>query len=277
MKIVVTGANGFLGSYVTAELDQQGHTVLGWSHRTSSGFLGIDLTCRNFVEDALLAACPDAVIHLAAVSHIKTCRDNPDLTHTLNAAVPGELARLASRHEFRLVHVSTEAVFGGSPARLREEDEPRPQHMYGESKLQGEKEVAEGDGSAAIVRPSYITGEAPYGRISSTSWLLDQLRSGQRPKIITDEIRSPVSVLDVARSLADLVEMPDVGGVFHCGGSEEITRYDLACREAEAAGFDPGDILPTTREELGLASERPAKLVLDSSRLAKVLGWTSGA
>jgi len=274
LKVVVTGASGFLGSYLTAELERREQTVLKWSRRPNPGCFVIELTRRELVEESLATICPDAVIHLAAVSHIKSCREKPNLARALNVAVSGALARLALRYGFRLVHVSTEAVFGGSPKRLCEEDEPRPQHMYGEFKLEGEKEVAKGDRSAAIVRPSIITGEALHGRISSTTWLFDQLRGGQRPKIITDEIRSPVAVTDVARCLADLIEMPNVSGVFHCGGSEEITRYDLACREAEAAGFDPGDILPTTREELGLAAERPAKLVLDSSRLTEVLGWT---
>ena len=277
MKVVVTGASGFLGSYVMAELGRREHTALGWSHGPAQGCLAIDLTQQDLVEAALTSTRPDAVIHLAAVSDIGTCKKDPDLARKMNASVAGELARLASRHSLRLVHVSTEVVFDGSDEKLREEDKPRPQHIYGESKLQGEKKVAEGYKEAAIVRPSLCTGAAPPGRRSSTSWLLHELRKGQQPRMFTDEIRSPVASSDVARALVDLVEIPEVSGLVHCGGNEALTRYELACREAEAAGVDSSNVLPTTREELGFASERPAKLVLDSSRLIGILGWTPHA
>jgi dTDP-4-dehydrorhamnose reductase len=277
VKVVVTGASSFLGSYVLAELVRREHMAVGWCRRPAPCCTVVDFSETHSAAAALENADADAVINLAAISDIKTCKEDPDRARQVNSSMAGELSRLAALHHFRLVHVSTDQIFDGSRGGWREADAPRPLHLYGETKLTGEKEIEKGIHQAVIIRPSLCTGVAPPGRRSSTSWLLDTLKNGEQPKLFTDEIRSPVAASDVARVLADMVEMREVSGLFHCGGDEVMTRYELACREALVAGFDAGNLIPSTREEVGLAAERPADLSLDSSRLIDILGWTPRA
>ncbi len=274
MKIAVSGAGGFLGVYVTAELRRRGHPVVGWSHRAAPDLTVLDITRSDLLADALESQRPDAVIHLAAISTASACSKESELAYRVNVSATGELARLSARRGIRLIHVSTDLVFDGSHGGWCEEDEPRPLNTYGETKLQGEREVAKAHPGAAIVPPALITGASPPGRNSSTSALLQALERGQRPQMFTDEIRSPVAASDVARAAADLAERNDICGLLHCGGDEVMTRYELACRLAEAAGYDTDQIEPVTREELGMTAERAADLSLDSSRLIHTLGWT---
>jgi dTDP-4-dehydrorhamnose reductase len=214
------------------------------------------------------------VIHCAALADIAPCAALPRLAESVNALAAGELAAACELAGTRLVHVSTDQVFDGSHGLWKETDPTGPLHEYGRSKVLGEMTVDERCPPAAIVRPGLLTGKAPPGRRSSTGLLLDTLARGARPRMFTDEIRSPIAAPDAARALVDLAERPDVAGLFHCGGPEPLTRLELARREAVAAGFDPEAIDPVTRAEAGLDTERPGDLSLDSSRLVALLGWT---
>ncbi len=288
MRILVTGSTGFLGTEVVAELVARGHEVVGAGRRGGlrdgvrsgrSRDLAVDLAEPLAAERLLQNVRPGGVVHLAAVADIAPCEAYPAAARRLNAEVPGELARGCAALGVRLVHVSTDQVFDGSRGGWSEADVAAPLHAYGETKLAGERAVLATCPTAAVVRPALATGRAPAGRRSSTSALLDTLARGARPRMFTDEIRSPIAAADVARALADLVAWPEArgappAGLYHCGGPEALSRYDLARREAQAAGLDPAQVEPATREQAGLAARRPADLSLDSRRLFALLGWS---
>lgn len=274
MKVAVTGASGFLGSFVMSELASRGHTSSAWSRRPGSGGLPVDFTRRNILVEAIETQRPDAIIHTAAISVVAECDKDPALAHKVNVAAVGELARLAAHRGIRLVHISSNQVFDGSRGGWREEDEALPVNTYGESKLQGEREVANACPEAVILRPCLIIGISSSGNPSPTSGIVKALEKGQTLKMFTDETRSPIAAPDIARAAVDLTEKMEIGGTLHCGGPEALTRYEFALRLAEAAGHSTKLIDSATREEMGMAEGRPANLSLDSSRLAKILGWS---
>ena len=92
--------------------------------------------------------------------------------------------------------------------------------------------------------------------------------------MFTDEIRSPIAAPDIARAAVILAEKMEIVGTLHCGGSEDLTRHEFTLRLAEAVGHDAELIDSATREEMGMGKGRPEDLSLDSSRLAKILGWS---
>jgi dTDP-4-dehydrorhamnose reductase len=247
MRILITGASGFLGTDVRAAALARDHAVVATARMTG---------------DAAEPPPDDAAEWLP-----------------FDPEAAGELARAGAAVGAALVHVSTDQVFDGSRGGWTEADEPHPLHVYGETKLAGERAVAAAYPGAAIVRPGLITGRAPPGRRSSTSGLHAAFARGDTPRMFTDELRSPIAVADVARALLDLLERlasvdASAAGLFHCGGPETLSRHALALREADAAGLDASVIEATTRDAAGLAEERPADLSLDSSRLHALLGWT---
>jgi dTDP-4-dehydrorhamnose reductase len=274
VRILETASTRFLGSAVVGEALARGHEVVGAAREPRhERDRRLDLVEAGAVVKLLIADKPRAVIHCAALADIAPCAAMPRLAQAVNALAAGELAGACDLSGARLVHVSTDQVFDGSRGGWTEDDRPEPLHEYGRSKLAGEADVLERCPGAVVVRPGLITGRAPAGRRSSTSALLEALARGARPRLFTDEVRSPVAAPDVARALLDLVERPEVTGLLHCGGPAALTRHELGLREARAAGLDPGGIDAGTREESGLGAERPADLSLDSSRLVALLGW----
>jgi dTDP-4-dehydrorhamnose reductase len=280
MRVLVTGASGFVGHAVMAALAARGHEPVGVARRGADR--SVDLTEEGSVEALLSTEALAAVVHCAAVPDIAPAKRDPDGALRLNARVPGLVARGCAARGIRLVHVSTDQVFDGTRGGYKEGAAARPLHVYGETKLAGEEAVAEAHPGAALVRPGLVTGVAPPGRRSASSALGDALRlaaagEGPPPGMFTDEVRTPVAVEDLARALADLVERDELEGLYHCGGPEVLTRRELALREAAALGVDPELVGSNTREAAGVADERPADLSLDSGRLVAALGWTPRA
>lgn len=288
MKVLVTGATGFVGARLTEALRAAGHETVGVARSALTGpgpgTLATDLSVEGEAAQVLERVRPDAVVNLAAIADIQPCTNNPRLAHALNVRLPGELARACHADGVRLVHVSTDQVFDGSHGGWTEDDIAQPLHAYGETKLAGEQVVAAAMPAAAIVRPGLVTGVAHEGRRSATSGLLDALQraaaGGDRPVFFTDEIRSPIAVEDLVRVLVELCTTPrlsQVAGLLHAGGDEVLTRNQLAQAEAARHGLDAALIGAGTRADSGVAHLRPADLSLDSGRLVTSLGWAPRA
>ena len=118
-------------------------------------FLGSDIS--TVMDDRLLNETrPDAVIHTAALANLEECESNPEKGYRLNAEIPGILARLCERRSIRFVHISTDAVFGGTKkGAYKEEDKPNPQGVYAQTKLDGERAVQKANPLAIIARVNF--------------------------------------------------------------------------------------------------------------------------
>ena len=309
-RVLVTGASGFLGTAACAALVASGAEVVAVSHGTDAGAgagreaasgrpgvirHGVELTDAAAVARLFAATRPDALLHVASLPDIAPCEADPARAQRLNAEVPGELAALCAAAGqrpdgspvVRLVQVSTDQVFDGSHGAWNEQDAPAPLHVYGRSKLAGERAVHAACPGALVVRLALLTGPAPPGRRSSSGALREAWARGESVRLFTDEVRTPLAVADAARALAELLTadeawVPAGGGarpalpagrIVHLGGDERLTRFELGRREALAAGVDPVRVLPTTRAAAGLDRLRPADLTLDSARLVAFLGW----
>jgi dTDP-4-dehydrorhamnose reductase len=284
MRVLLTGASGFLGSALHGELIARGHEVSG--SRPPGAPRRIDLASPGAGARLVEETAPDALLHAAAMADIGPCAADPALAQRVNADAPAELAAACALRRLRMLHVSTDQVFDGRHGAWREEDEPAPRHDYGASKLAGERGVLAACPDAMVVRLALLTGAAPEGRRSSSSSLLQTLARGGRPQLFRDEWRTPLAVLDAARALVDLLEretcwqgasgapLPGCSGrLLHLGGPERLSRLELGRRIAEVAGFAPDLCLASTRAEAGQV-ERPADLSLDSRRCVALLGWT---
>jgi len=153
LKALVTGANGFVGSYLSRALAESGHNVSGlyvdenspaWNYLECCSVSDIalfrcDVSKRDEVEKAFKKTRPDIVFHLAAVSFNPFCNANPGLTFDINTFGTANICRsmLDFAPEARLVFVSTCEVYGravGSPEPVNETAVPEPVNPYPVSK-----------------------------------------------------------------------------------------------------------------------------------------------
>src|SRR3954447_5772743 len=248
MRVLVTGASGFVGRATCRELQERGHEVIALVRRPGSeppGASAVEGDISKGDESSLNApvaeARPNAIIHLAA--EIASQRDqrkvlatNVDGTRRVVAAAK------ASGTEPKLVFCST-VVTGEAHGELLEPGKPLPVTTpYGRSKQEGEQVIAASGLPHAIVRPSHVYG--PGGWYEEE--FVNRLRQPGRFAVIGrgDNWWDVVRVEDVAGALADAAEHAGSGGIYHAADDEPIRFYDFIALTAKAMGVGPPRRVP---------------------------------
>jgi len=252
--MLVTGASGFLGRHLV-----RGPVGADWEIIAPSSS-AMDITDRAQALDTITGWKPHVVVHLAYRKDRRTIVDGSR-----------HVAEAAKAAKSRLVHMSTDIVFGGRPAPYVEGDRPDPIIEYGRDKRDAELAVAAVDPNAAIVRTSLLYGSDTPSAFQSE--LASALRRGRsNMTFFTDEFRCPVHADDVARAIGIIAAQRDISGVLHVAGPERMSRLDYALTLARHAGFSDAQLPSTTVAESGQV--RAGNVVLDSS-LAATFGIRS--
>ena len=251
-SVFVTGASGLLGRHV-----QRTPGLSSWNLIAPSS-QALDIRQRDQVISALREWKPDAVIHLAY--------KNDDRRTTFEGS--RNVAEAAATCGARLVHLSTDVVFGGRELPYVESDALSPATDYGRMKAEAEAAVMNACAQAVMVRTSLMYAT---DFLAPTQVVVQRALRGAVPtSFFTDEFRCPAHAADVAAVCASLAAMPEVVGPLHVAGPEALSRADFAVAIARNLGMDPTRLSTSTLSESGL--DRPARVVLDSS-LANSLGF----
>lgn len=164
MRVLVIGANGQLGSDLCKELESFDLIALAHSE--------IEITDVDSVKRAFNKWKPDIIINTAAYPRVDDCEDDPDKAFLVNALGARNVAVAAQEHGSKLVHISTDYVFGGEGQDVpyTEFDAPIPINTYGKSKLAGESLVRHLCPKHFIIRTSGLFGVAGSSGKGGTLW-----------------------------------------------------------------------------------------------------------
>ena len=198
----------------------------------------LSLTDDKTLTRTLLDEWPDAIINCAAISSPDSVNKSPRESHALNVEATARLAEISAHLGARFLHVSSDMVFDGTQSPYRSTDSPNPMSEYGRQKLEAEKRVlAATDENLVVLRVTLLNGNSPSGMRSPHERILNGLATGSPPILFDDEIRQPSSAANVAEAMVELLERPNLNGLFHWAGSEEVSRYELGLRILERFGF----------------------------------------
>lgn len=280
MRVLVTGASGFVGGYACAELRERGHDVTALVRRPGSAPDGVAETRGDLGSEgtalaaAVAAAAPECVIHLAAEIASQRSAEriravNVDGTRRLLDA-----CRAAGAPRF--VFAST-VVTGDAHGTLLDEQSALPvQTAYGRSKQEGERLVRASGLPAAIVRPSHVYGAGGW----YASEFVARLRQPGRFAVIGrgDNWWDVVRVEDVAAALCDAAERAPAGALYHVADDAPITFQDFIALTARELGVGPPRSLPAWIARL-VAGRDPVTAVTRSARssnalIKRELGWS---
>lgn len=275
MKIAVMGASGLLGSAVCREVIARGHKLLAYSNHKwadlKAGFESTSLPLDQFdpVIRELFDQWPDALVNCAAISSPDSVDQNPEHASLINVETAKRLAEVSAHLGARHIHISTDMVFDGSDSPYRSTDQTNPLSEYGRQKLEAEKQVLKvTDRNLAVLRVTLINGNSPKGNRSPHERILLALANGQKPVLFTDEYRQTSSAENVAQLIVELIERPNLNGLFHWAGSEVITRYELGKKILQRFGFSQDRLQPSTlAESMGRLGKRPARLTFELAPL----------
>ena len=273
-RILVTGASGLLGLNFALRFHQS-YRVTGVVHQhvlkgAPFEVLQADLAGAGSVDDILKSALPDVVLHCAALANLDACEQDPHLTWKINVELPAALARAAQRDGFRLVHLSTDAVFDGQAGNYDEDSLPNPLSTYARSKRAAEEQVLQTCPEALVARVNFY-GWSLSGSRSLGEFFFYNLSAGKQVNGFTDVIFCPLEATILADLLLMLVER-GCAGIFHVVSGECLSKYAFGCAVAGKFGLDRSLIKPISVDESGLVAARSPDLRLRTDKLANAVG-----
>ena len=263
MRILITGADGLLGSALTAEARTRKMDVLPLSRE------GLDVTNAEVVHYAVYDSQPTVIFNCAAFSKVDRAQTEPEEALAVNRDGARNVAESAAEIAALVVHISTDYVFDGKKMEpYLPTDKPAPLNLYGISKLAGEEAVRDAGPDHLIVRTSWLFGA---GRKGFVDLVRDALGEGGDPlKIVNDQRSRPTWTRDLAPALLDLVEK-GCRGYYHLANSGDCSRLELAL-EIRAIVESPRAIGPLASEDFAAPARRPEYSVLDLSGAERTLG-----
>jgi GDP-4-dehydro-6-deoxy-D-mannose reductase len=276
MRALITGGNGFVGRHLQAHLESLGDTVAILD-------LPLDITDYQAVRAAVADAQPEAIYHLAALSHVGTSWQNPSAVVDVNVAGTTNVLSAAREvvPEATVLFVSSADVYGPrnpNEMPLRETTEPRPTSPYAASKLAGEvfaQQAVRGFGQRVVIaRPFNHVG--PGQSVSFfipgiTSRMVAATRNGTTDIAVGNltSRRDCTDVRDVVRAYRLLVEHGVTGEIYVIASGRDVSMQDVANELRQLVN-------PQLRFVEDPALLRPVDVPLlrgDASKLEAATGW----
>lgn len=254
VKVLVTGANGQLGSDVMKELLARGIPCFG------TGRADFDLTDFDSAGKFLENNRPDAVIHCAAYTAVDRAEDDEELCRKVNAEGTWNLAQICRGLSAKMIYISTDYVFPGTGETPFEADDSKgPLNVYGRTKLAGEEAVRDLVERYFIVRTSWVFGKG------GNNFIKTMLRLGKTHRevnVVCDQVGSPTYTVDLAPLLCDMI-MTEKYGVYHATNEGYCSWAEFAAEIFRQAG-DWTKVNPVPTSAYPTKAKRPL-----NSRLSK--------
>ncbi|MBD5286254.1 MAG: dTDP-4-dehydrorhamnose reductase [Bacteroides sp.] len=275
MNILITGANGQLGNCMrNVAKDSKDNYVF-------TDVAELDITDAEAVTKAVKDNDIKIIVNCAAYTNVEKAETDQDFAELLNAKAVRNLADAVKANDGTLIHVSTDYVFGGSLGNTpRNEEEPaNPTGVYGETKLHGERQIAESGVKALVIRTAWLYSE--YGK-NFVKTMLSLTSSKPELKVVFDQVGTPTYAQDLADTIFGIIEnrrFDGNEGVYHYSNEGVCSWYDFTKMIAEIAGNTGCDIQPCHSDEFPSTVTRPSYSVLDKTKIKDTFGirvpyWT---
>ena len=215
---------------------------------------------------------PDVVIHAAAEGSVDAVENRAADFWALNVEVPRRIADWCQRREVRLVHVSSNAVFGRKPGPYDDFSEHSPINDYGRLKSAAERAVLQVNDRALLIRPITMYGWTWFGsRKNPAEFWIEEMRRGREVRVVHDVWTQPLAAADAGRAIWLGLEQESRGPV-NVSGGVTMTLYRFACMVAAAFDLSQDLVIPIESVDLHLPAVRPQHVEFTNSRIENELG-----
>ena len=264
-KVLVTGANGQLAEAIR-------HTAGKECDYTFASIADLDICDTKAIERYLANNKVDIIINTAAYTDVEGAEDNEAMAMAVNGDAVREFARIAESRGIKLIHISTDYVFGGDTRHqmpYTEDDEVAPISAYGRTKAVGEAAVVEHGG--IVLRTAWLY--SPWGK--NFMLTISRLATDHKEISVVDDQRgTPTSAVGLAQNIVSLIAsgaISDMEGIYNYTDGGDCTWCDFAREIVTRRGYNC-HVKACTTAERNMRANRPAYSVLDTRRIAAIEG-----
>ena len=267
MKILITGANGMLAKEVKEKFEKGNEVV-------ATDVANLDITNEKMVQEVVKKVRPDYIINCAAYTAVDKAEDNYELADKINGDGPANLAKAAKANSAKLVHISTDYVFGGDldiSKDYKEEDAKAPVTAYGKTKLHGEEEIQKNMEEYYIFRTAWLYG------IGGNNFVKTMTKLGttrDEVNVVSDQHGSPTYAKDLTEIIYQAIEKKIPYGIYNATNQGYTTWYEFTKEIFAEQGIQCKVNPVTTEEYIAMMkitqAKRPFNSQLSKDKLLKL-------
>lgn len=275
MKLLVTGREGQVVQSLIEKASQRSDLQV-----IALGRPELDLTKPETVHNAIEVIKPDFVISAAAYTAVDLAEDEQELAFAVNATGAQAVAEAAKACNVPVIHLSTDYVFAGDADEpYVESDVTGPRSVYGSSKLEGERLVAQASPRHIILRTAWVY--SPFGK-NFVKTMLKLAETRDTLSVVSDQWGNPTSALDIADAIIQVADhlaiTPDFSayGVYHLAstGDTNWSGFARAIFSESAKHAGPTAIVTDIlSSEYATKAIRPKNSRLSSERFRSTFKW----
>ena len=256
MKLLITGGSGLLGQYLNIQLSKSYEIKTIYNNHLGNclEFQSVKVDLRNSIllEKIFSEYKPDVVIHTAAISSTISEKNlSSKDVYQINVSATKKLTELCDKYSAKIIYLSTDLVYAGyRGSMLSETAKLIPISIYAETKLMGEVKIQETFDNYIILRTALLYG---FGLNHSTNHfhtMHNNLKQNFQVKLFTNQYRTPISLLEAARAISELLKIDIKSEIINLGGLERLSRYELGERLCEVANFNKNLLLKINLDDL---------------------------
>ena len=266
MKILLLGGTGQLGQEIIRLNNLASHPVDLITLKRND----LDLQMPSIIQQKLEQINFEILINCTAYNEVDAAEKNTNVAFDVNAYGVHQLAKSCRKKGARLIHFSTDYVFGGGIKHtkpIHETAKPAPVNIYGSSKFMGESLARSSLSDVTILRVASLFGVG--GLISNRSNFVETIirlgTKGQKFNVVMDQTVSPTSTFDVATAILRILRERISLDLLHIVNTGSVTRFDFACEILRQARL-PALAIPISSVKNPTPAIRPSYSVLDNSK-----------
>ncbi|MCH9609788.1 MAG: dTDP-4-dehydrorhamnose reductase [Chlamydiales bacterium] len=252
------GAKGFLGRAFLRFYQEHHEEVLGTHRAAEPELLTFDLSKANFLENLRSVKGFSYAVIAGGISQPRQCEKDPKQSYEINVEQTFTLCSYLIEQKITPIILSSGYVFDGQKGEYVEEDPTSPINTYGDQKCRLEDKLLHAFKEECII----LRIAKVYGIHFGDGTLIDEMVAsfiaGRRVLAATDQILSPILVDDVFKAMYEL-QKKGCRGLYHIGGVEALSRYELACQVAKSLQVETALVEPILLEQLSSRFKRPKR------------------
>ena len=259
MKILITGANGMLAKAVIKEFKSEELLLTDVDE--------LDITNLEKVQEFIKREKPDFIINCAAYTAVDKAEAQKEIAYKINAIGPKNLAIASKKNDVVLIHISTDYVFGGDKPieqDYSEDDEKKPQAVYGMTKYEGERFIEENCLKYYIFRTAWLYGEGN----NFVRTMIELSKTHDKVSVVNDQHGSPTYAVDLASIMHQAMNKKIPFGVYNSTNIGYTTWYDFTKLIYTIKGIYC-EVIPVTSDEFKRDAKRPKNSQMSKDKLLK--------